>query len=82
MQVRDTKSTAVAAGKPAAQVRERADPSRTGSVAAPMAGQVIDVKVKPGKHRALLLWVCTCAGSLHPTGTHVGCREPVHVQAL
>lgn len=34
-------------GKKAA--RERADPSKVGSVAAPMAGEVVDVQVIPGQ---------------------------------
>ena len=33
--------------------RERADTSNLGSVAAPMAGEVVDVKAKPGAARAL-----------------------------
>ena len=33
--------------------REKANPSELGSVAAPMAGEVIDVKVKPGGCRSL-----------------------------
>ena len=48
----DSEATATAGAKRAA--REKADPSKVGSVAAPMAGEVVDVRITPGAH--VLQW--------------------------
>jgi pyruvate carboxylase len=49
VEVTDTRAAATTAAKRAA--RERADPTVLGSVSAPMAGEVIEVKAKPGEGR-------------------------------
>lgn len=43
-------------------LREKASPSEDGSVGAPMAGEVIDVKIKPGA-RAIPPFLPACYGS-------------------
>ena len=45
-------SAAEGGSRPAAKaLRDKADPAKIGSVAAPMAGEIIEVKVKPGARR-------------------------------
>ena len=56
----DGTGTSAGAKRP---VREKADPSKVGSVAAPMAGEVVDVQVTPGMHLWLLL-CCGCYGCM------------------
>lgn len=49
-----TQQSTAEGGRPAGKaVRDKADPAKIGSVAAPMAGEVIDVKVKPGGFRSV-----------------------------
>lgn len=49
VEVTDTRATDAAAGKTATKAaREKFNASDVGSVGAPMAGEVIEVKIKPG----------------------------------
>ena len=63
VEVVDRKSYESDASKSArGPARDKADPLLPGSVAAPMAGEVIEVKVKPGAasvHMSLVLCVIT-----------------------
>ena len=54
VEVVDTSEDEGSAGGAKKAAREKADSSKVGSVAAPMAGEVVDVQVTPGAHARAL----------------------------
>ena len=75
VEVVDTTAADSAGAKATKAAREKANPTDDGSVGAPMAGEVIDIKIKPGARRSLSVPVGFVAILVKRVGGHAAARH-------